>query len=162
MAVVALVAAMSRPDFTPLSLLPLGVGVVVWTILLDFLTGAARPRPTLEASRRRFLLNAGGVAVAAVAVAAGGRLVGRCRAAVEASRRLLRLPVTRGAVPAGADERSLGRPGAVAGAEQRLLPDRHRAGACPRSTPASWRLRIHGLVDREITIELPRAAGPAG
>jgi len=151
MAVVALVAAMSRPDFTPLSLLPLGVGVVVWTILLDYLTGAARPRPTLEASRRRFLLNSGGVAVAAIAVAASGRLVGRSRAAVESSRRLLRLPVTRGAVPAGAER------GAPAGLAPWRVPnnDFYRidtALVVPAVDPASWRLRIHGLVDREITI----------
>ena len=151
MAVLALLAAMSRPDFAPLSLLPLGVGVVVWTILLDYLTGAARPRPTLEASRRRFLLNSGGVAVAAGAVAAGGRLVGRSRAAVESSRRLLRLPVTRGAVPPGAAR------GAPAGLAPWRVPndDFYRidtALVVPAVDPASWRLRIHGLVDREITI----------
>ena len=151
MAVVALLAAMSRPDFAPLSLLSLGVGVVVWTILLDYLTGAARPRPTLEASRRRFLLNSGGVAVAAVAVAAGVRLVGRSRAAVESSRRLLRLPVTRGAVPSGAAR------GAPAGLVPWRVPnnDFYRidtALVVPAVDPAGWRLRIHGLVDREITI----------
>ena len=151
MAVVALVTAMSRPDFTPLSLLPLGVGVVVWTILLDYLTGAARPRPTLEASRRRFLLNSAGVTVAAVAVAAGGRFVGGSRAAIESSRRLLHLPVTRGVVPAGA----------TSGAPTGLVPwrvpnnDFYRidtALVVPAVDPQSWRLRIHGLVDREITI----------
>ena len=151
MAVVALVAAMSRPDFAPLSLLPLGVGVVVWTILLDYLTGTARPRPTLAASRWRFLLNSAGVAVAAIAVAAGGRLVGRSRAAVESSRRLLRLPVTRGAVPAGAQR------GAPAGLAPWRVPnnDFYRidtALVVPAVDPASWRLRIHGLVDREITL----------
>ena len=46
MAAVALVAAMTRPDFTPYSLLPLAVGVIVWTVLLDFLTTSARPRPS--------------------------------------------------------------------------------------------------------------------
>jgi DMSO/TMAO reductase YedYZ molybdopterin-dependent catalytic subunit len=129
----------------------LGVGVVVWTILLDYLTGAARPRPTMEASRRRFLLNSGGVAVAAVAVAAGGRLVGRSRAAVESSRRLLRLPVTRGAVPSAAAR------GAPAGLVPWRVPnnDFYRidtALVVPAVDPASWRLRIHGLVDREVTI----------
>jgi DMSO/TMAO reductase YedYZ molybdopterin-dependent catalytic subunit len=151
MAVVALVAAMTRPDFTPLSLLPLGAGVVVWAALLDYLTGTAQPRPTLQASRRRFLLNSGGVALAAVAVAAGGRLVGRSRAAVETSRRLLRLPVTRGAVPAGAD----------AGAPPGLTPWRvpndvfyriDTAVVVPAVDPARWTLRIHGLVDHEIRI----------
>jgi DMSO/TMAO reductase YedYZ molybdopterin-dependent catalytic subunit len=151
MAAVSLAAAMSRPDFTPLSLLPLGVGVIVWTVLLDWLTGAAKPRPTLEASRRRFLLSTGGVAVGAVAVAVGGRLVGRTRRAVEASRALLRLPVTTGAVPAGAD----------AGAPTGLAPWRVPNGSfyridtalvVPAVDPDAWRLRIHGLVDKEIEI----------
>ncbi len=151
MAAVSLVAAMSRPDFTPLSLLPLGVGVIVWTVLLDYLTGAAKPRPTLEASRRRFLLSTGGVAVAAVAVAVGGRLVGRTRRAVEASRALLRLPVTTGAVPAGADA------GAPAGMAPWRVPNGSfyridTALVVPAVDPDAWRLRIHGLVDREIEL----------
>ena len=150
MAAVALVAAMSRPDFTPYSVLPLGAGVIVWTVLLDFLTGRAQPRPTLVESRRRFLLSTGGVAVAAVAVAAGGRLVGRSRRAVEASRRLLRLPVSRGVVPAGADT---GPPGSTSW----RVPngDFYRidtALVVPAVDPQEWRLRIHGKVDRELSL----------
>ena len=146
MAAVSLAGAMSRPDFTPLSLLPLGVGVIVWTVLLDYLTGAAKPRPTLEASRRRFLLSSGGVAVAA-----GGRLVGRTRRAVEASRALLRLPVTTGAVPAGAES------GAPAGMAPWRVPNGSfyridTALVVPAVDPDAWRLRIHGLVDQEIEI----------
>jgi DMSO/TMAO reductase YedYZ molybdopterin-dependent catalytic subunit len=151
MAAVSLAAAMSRPDFTPLSLLPLAVGVVVWAVLLDYLTGAATPRPTVEASRRRFLLTTGGVALASVAVAAGGRLVGQGRRAVETSRALLRLPVTAGTVPAGAET----------GAPQGLTPwrvpndDFYRidtALVVPAVDPVDWKLRIHGLVDREIQL----------
>ena len=93
MAAVALVAAMTRPDFTPYSLLPLAVGVIVWTVLLDFLTTLG-PAPAVgaRASRRRFLLSAGGVAAAALVVGAGTRFVGRGRQAVETTRRLLKLP----------------------------------------------------------------------
>jgi DMSO/TMAO reductase YedYZ molybdopterin-dependent catalytic subunit len=158
MAVVALLAAMSRPGFTPLSLLPLGIGVIVWTLLLDHLTGAARPRPTLEASRRRFLLNAGGVALAAVAVGAGGRFLGRSRRAVETSRRLLRLPVTRGVAPVGADT------GAPAG----MVPWRvsndvfyriDTALVVPAVDPNHWRLRIHGMVDREVVVDYRELVG---
>jgi DMSO/TMAO reductase YedYZ molybdopterin-dependent catalytic subunit len=150
MAAVALLAAMSRPDFTPYSLLPLAAGVLVWTVLLDLLVGSARPRPTVAASRRRFLLTAGGVALAAVAVGAGGRLVGRSRRAVEASRRLLRLPATAGVVPAGAD---VDVPG--------MTPWRVPTGSfyridtalvLPAVDPTEWSLRIHGLVDRELRL----------
>ena len=152
MAAIALLAGMTRPDFTPTSLLPLAAGLIVWTLLLDYLTGAARPRPTLESSRRRFLLNAGGVALAAVAVGAGGRVFGRSRRAVETARRLLRLPVSRGVAPAGV----------AAGAPQGLTPwrvpnrDFYRidtALVVPAVDPNEWRLRIHGMVDRELVID---------
>jgi DMSO/TMAO reductase YedYZ molybdopterin-dependent catalytic subunit len=150
MGAVALLATLTRPDFTAPALLPLALGFITWTVVLDHLTGAARPRPTVEASRRRFLLNAGGVAVGAVAVAAGGRLLGRSRRAVETARQLLRLPVTRGAVPAGA---VVGPDGAVPW----RVPNRDfyridTALIVPSVDPNDWRLRIHGLVDRELVV----------
>jgi DMSO/TMAO reductase YedYZ molybdopterin-dependent catalytic subunit len=150
MAAVAGAAALTRPDFTPYSLLPLAGGVVVWTLLLDHLTGTAQPRPTLEDSRRRFLLNAGGVTVAALVVAQGGRLFGRTRKAVEASRSRLRLPVSRGVVPAGASTD-------LAGLTPWRVPtsDFYRidtALVVPSVEPAEWRLRVHGMVDRELTL----------
>jgi DMSO/TMAO reductase YedYZ molybdopterin-dependent catalytic subunit len=153
MAVVALAATVGRSDFTPYALLPIGAGVVAWTLLLDYLTGLARPKPTVIPSRRRFLLNAGGVALAAVAVGAGGRLVGRSRRAVETARSLLRLPVTRGVVPAGADTGI----GTGRGAAPWRVPNGSfyridTAVVVPNVDPNDWSLRIHGMVDREITL----------
>ena len=150
MAAIALVAAMNRPDFTPFSLLPLAGGVIVWTLLLDHLTGAARPSPSVEASRRRFLLTTGVVTVAALAVGVGGRLVGGSRSTVEASRRLLRLPATEGAVPAGAVLD-------VPGITPWRVPTREfyridTALVLPVVDPTEWSLRIHGRVDRELTL----------
>ena len=46
-------------------------------------------------------------------------------------------------------------------AQQRLLPRRHRARRCRRSTPHDWTLRIHGMVDRQLELsfdDLLRAA----
>jgi DMSO/TMAO reductase YedYZ molybdopterin-dependent catalytic subunit len=149
MAAVALVAAMTRPDFTAYSILPLAAGVLVWTLLLDYLTGVARPRPTLAASRRRFLLNAGGVTVGALAVAAGGRALGQGRRSVETARRLLRLPVTRGVVPAGAQTGKGGTPWRVPNADFYRIDT---ALVVPAVDPNDWRIRIHGMVDREITL----------
>jgi DMSO/TMAO reductase YedYZ molybdopterin-dependent catalytic subunit len=141
---------MTRPDFTPYSLLPLAVGVIVWTVLLDFLTTSARPRPSVLESRRRFLLSAGGVAAAALVVGAGTRFVGRSRQAVESTRRLLRLPVSSGTVPAGAET-------GIAGMTSWRVPNQEfyridTALVVPAVDPGEWRLRIHGLVDREVTI----------
>ncbi|MFL6134474.1 MAG: molybdopterin-dependent oxidoreductase [Nocardioidaceae bacterium] len=151
MGAVGLIAAVTRPDFTPVSLLPLAVGVVVWTVLLDYLTKKAQPQPTVLASRRRFLLNAGGVTAAALLVAAGGRVVGRSRRSVETARRLLRLPVSRGAVPAGASAPK------VSGVTPWRVPnqDFYRIDTSlvvPTVDPNEWKLRIHGMVDREITL----------
>jgi DMSO/TMAO reductase YedYZ molybdopterin-dependent catalytic subunit len=156
MGVVALLALLSRPDFTPYSVLPLVLGVFVWVVLLEYLTSAAAPapQPAVDASRRRFLLSAGGVALAAVVVGAGGRWFGRSRRAVEAARERLHLPVTRGVVPAGAE-------GARGSAVPGLSPwrtsdlDFYRidtAVVLPAVDPDTWRLRIHGMVDREVTL----------
>jgi DMSO/TMAO reductase YedYZ molybdopterin-dependent catalytic subunit len=149
MAAVALVAAVTRPDFTPYSLLPLGAGVIAWTVVLDYLTGVARPEPTLQASRRRFLLNAGGVTAAAVVIAAGGRVLGQGRRTAEAARRLLRLPVSRGTVPAGAQTGSRGIPWRVPNSDFYRIDT---ALVVPAVDPGDWKLRIHGMVDREITL----------
>jgi DMSO/TMAO reductase YedYZ molybdopterin-dependent catalytic subunit len=154
MGVVALLALVSRPGFTPYTVLPLALGVLVWVVLLEYLTSAAAPQQTAEASRRRFLLSAGGVAVAVVLVGAGGRWFGRSRRAVEAARQRLHLPVTRGAVPAGA--------GGARGSElPGVSPWRTADGnfyridtavVLPAVDPDTWRLRIHGMVDREVTL----------
>ncbi len=149
MGALALIAMVTRPAFTPYGLLPLGAGVVVWTVLLDHLTGVARPGPTAQASRRRFLLNAGGAAVATVAVAAAGRLVSRSRRGVETTRRLLRLPVTAGVVPAGAETGSASSPWRSPNADFYRIDT---AIVVPVVDPNEWRLRIHGMVDREITL----------
>ena len=170
MGVVALVALMARPEFTSATVLPLAGGVAVWLLLLAFLVDAApttapttapaaAPDAAPESSvgaddgstrSRRFVIVAASVAVASVAVAASGRLFGRSRRAVETTRRLLRLPVTRGAVPAGAE---LG----VAGTTPWRVPNDEfyridTALVLPAIDPNEWRLRIHGMVDREITL----------
>ena len=111
MAAVALLAAMTRPDFTPYPLLPLAVGVVVWIVLLDYLTGTAQARaPSLVASRRRFLLSAGGVArrrarrrrSAAGFVGPVARAVEAARAAAAAAGHAV-APCLRARTPAPAD-----------------------------------------------------------
>ncbi len=154
MAAVALVAVLQRPGFTPASLVPLAAGAAVWLVALPWLLAAVPPPPTPEGpadpGRRTFLLKAGGAAVAAVVVGAGARVLGSGRRAVETSRRLLRLPVTRGVVPAGAE---VGPPGTT---PWRVSNDAFyridTALVVPAVDPDTWRLRIHGMVDREVTL----------
>jgi DMSO/TMAO reductase YedYZ molybdopterin-dependent catalytic subunit len=153
MAVVALLAVMAGPGFTPFAVLPLGAGTATWLVLLAWLVDAAGPRAGDEAvdpGRRTFLLKAGGTAAVALVVAASGGLLGRARQSVEAARRALRLPVTAGTVPAGAQ---LGPTGTTS---WRVPNDAFyridTALVVPTVDPAQWRLRIHGMVDRELTV----------
>jgi DMSO/TMAO reductase YedYZ molybdopterin-dependent catalytic subunit len=157
MAAVALLAATTRPGFAPASLLPLAGGVVVWFVVLDWLTSTASPRAGTTTGRREFLVAAGGVAVAGALVLVGSRLFGRSRKAVEAARNMLRLPVTRGRVPAGAQTDL---PGV---APWRSPNDGFyridTALVVPSVDPHGWRLRIHGMVDREVTLTYEELLG---
>ena len=159
MAAIALAAILNRSDFGQLTLLPLLAGVVVWSLGLDFLLGAARAGTRAESSssvdayelsRRGFVLKAGGVAVAALAVGAGSRLFGQARSSVEYSRRLLKLPVSEGTLPTGVEV------DATALASWRT-PNASfyridTALVVPTIDLNAYQLRIHGMVDREITL----------
>ena len=154
MGLVALAAEMSRPGFTPTSILPLGAGVGAWLVVLAILVDSATRRPQEGAdagpARRTFLLTAGGVAAGALLVGASGRLFGRTLRAVETSRRLLRLPVSRGRVPAGAEIDVAGTTSwRVSNADFYRIDT---ALVVPAVDPNEWRLRIHGMVDRPMTV----------
>ena len=154
MAAVALVAAMVRPGFTTTSVLPVAAGAVTWVVVLAVLVDAVPVLPpegeVAPVRSRRFVLMAGGATVLAIGVGVSGRFFGRSRRAIETTRRLLRLPATRGAVPEGAE---VGVPG--------LTPWRVSNGefyridtalVLPAIDPTEWKLRVHGMVDREITL----------
>lgn len=103
-----------------------------------------------DVTRRDFLLRAGATGAAAVLAAGAGRWLARGRDAVEAARRALRLPVRDVPVPEGV---SVG----VAGVSPWLTPtdDFYRIDTAltpPLVTPQNWRLRVHGMVDRELNI----------
>jgi DMSO/TMAO reductase YedYZ molybdopterin-dependent catalytic subunit len=154
MGAVAALSALSRPNATTSVLIPVAVGVLTWVVLLPYLTGladrAARAEPRDADDRRRFLVAAGTVAAGSVVVAVAGRFVGRSRRLVESARAALRLPVTRGVVPVGADLE-------VPGLTSWQVPnaDFYRidtALVLPAVQPDDWRLRVHGLVERELTL----------
>ncbi|SFB16355.1 DMSO/TMAO reductase YedYZ, molybdopterin-dependent catalytic subunit [Nocardioides alpinus] len=135
--------------------LPVVVGLVTWVTVHSALTDAlhrGQRRPELESHERRvFLMVAGVVAVASVGIAVAGRFVGAGRRHVEVSRRLLRIPgVTRRQAPAAT---SLGLPGIAPW--ETPNEDFYRIDttiALPTIEPDEWSLRIHGLVDREVTL----------
>ena len=135
--------------------LPVLVGLVTWVTVHAALTDPLRKErshPDLaDHERRVFLLVAGAVALASTGIAVAGRLVGSGRRHVETSRRLLRIDgVTRRPAPAAA---TLGLDGISPWQtpnEQFYLID--TTIAVPTIEPEEWSLRIHGMVDREITL----------
>jgi DMSO/TMAO reductase YedYZ molybdopterin-dependent catalytic subunit len=142
-----LVAVMHRADSGPYDFVPLLVGFATWVLLIGWLTA---PRITVPDDRRGFLLR-GGLAVLGTAAAVGlGEVLGRGRRRVEDARSLLRLPVTKGTVPRGADL------GVTASRPWRtpnpVFYQIHTAISLPSITPDEWTLRIHGMVDRELTV----------
>jgi DMSO/TMAO reductase YedYZ molybdopterin-dependent catalytic subunit len=151
--VVGLLAVLRLPNpgiGAPLALI---VGLITWIVTLRLLTApllGETPRSAeLDSRRRDFLIRGGLVVVGVAAISVAARIAGSGRRHVEQARRLLRLPVKRGTVPAGA---SLG----VAGIAPWRTPNSdfyiiHTALAPPSVSPESWQLRIHGMVERELT-----------
>lgn len=104
-----------------------------------------------DAVGRRGLFQVAGVAVVAAAVAGVAPALGRKRRAVEASRSRLTLPgVTPPVVPSGADL-GLGQPWMTPAADFYKIDTTITS---PAVDPTSWRIRIHGMVDRELTLSL--------
>jgi DMSO/TMAO reductase YedYZ molybdopterin-dependent catalytic subunit len=160
LAVVGGAAVLSRPSATSVQLLPLVVGLVTWLVAFSWLTpdGALlADTPEYDATgvggetRRGFLIRMTVVGVAAAGVAVAGELVGAGRRRVERARGLLRLSgVTKPQVPRGArlDVDGL-TPWATASKDFYQV---HTAIALPTVEPVDWELRIHGMVDRELTL----------
>jgi DMSO/TMAO reductase YedYZ molybdopterin-dependent catalytic subunit len=153
LAVVGLVAILRLPRPGIGAALALMVGLITWIVTLRVLTPpllgevAGEDAPGLR--RRDFLVRSVWVAGAVAVLGVGGRWAGSSRRHVEQARRLLRLPVKHGVVPPGA---SLG----VAGVEPWRTPNQdfyviHTALAPPSISPDKWQLRIHGMVEREMT-----------
>ena len=111
-----------------------------------------------ELSRRRFLAVAGTVAAVAAVVGFTGRVLAHSRAAVEAARNRLRLPISRPSTPAGADLGVEGVAPWVTSATDFYRID--TALAIPQILPQDWELRIHGMVDNGADRHLPGPARP--
>jgi len=163
-------AALTRPAATAAYLLPSLLGGLAAAGALWALTRAAGarvpaarppadpapadPAPADPAAppRRRFLALSAASAGAAAAAYAGGRLLTE-RASVASARRSLRLPapaVPAPALPPGSDLH-------IPGLAPFITPDAtfyrvDTAIVLPQIPPSSWRLRIHGMVRRELAL----------
>ena len=155
-AAVGLTAAATRPDATVASLLPTlaatATAVAVLQLLIPMVRRPAIPAET-EGPRRRSFLAAG---AATAGVAAGAGLAGRLlteRSSVAGARKSVRIPrpaVTTQALPPGADLRIPGLAPFVTPNGSFYRVD--TALVLPQVDPSSWRLRVHGMVKREITL----------
>jgi DMSO/TMAO reductase YedYZ molybdopterin-dependent catalytic subunit len=155
--VLGLLAALADPQASPvLAAVAAGLAVVVGTSVLGWLiprpdpsrvepAGVASPMP--DPGRRGFLLRAGSVGVAAAVAGLGGRAVLAGRAVARRDNSAYPPPTNEALVPPGADLR-------VDGITQLVVPnDRFyridTALLVPSVDASTWKLRIHGLVERE-------------
>ncbi|MCB2175684.1 MAG: molybdopterin-dependent oxidoreductase [Actinomycetales bacterium] len=158
------IAAASRPQTGQLALVPSVVGAVVGALALRWMVralvrspGAARTGPAggsgpRDAGRRVFLGTALATGAVAVLSAAAGTVVAGARSTASAVRNLVLPAPARPAPPVPADAQS-----PVAGVVDVVTSNRDfyridTAFTVPQVDPDSWRLRVHGLVDREVTM----------
>ncbi|WP_371029149.1 molybdopterin-dependent oxidoreductase [Pseudoclavibacter sp. JSM 162008] len=165
-AAIGAVAVATRTPFSPLDTVPPLLAMVVAVLTLQFLSKTladaeqrARQRsresaaPPAGVDRRRFLIYSGAsLIVGAIAAASGAALSAGTRA-VTAVREAIALPaaaVKAAAVPAGAQFDIPGLPPVVTPNADFYRID--TALSVPLVNPEGWSLRIHGLVDNEVTI----------
>jgi len=102
-------------------------------------------------NRRSLLVRMGAVGAFAVLAGLGGEVLARRRQGVERARQLLGLQVTRPSVPPAARIGVEGvTPWETPNADFYVI---HTAFAVPTIDPADWRLRIHGMVERELVVD---------
>lgn len=166
---VGLLAAVTRPSASLAAAIPAIAGTAGGLVILRYLlraTGlhdASRTRPSdtgaagrdgaVRLDRRRFMA-AGAVTAASAAVSgfAGQYLVRRMSA--NASRAAITIPRPTdpaGRIPAGADLRIPGLSSFITPNETFYRID--TALTVPAVAAEGWRLRIHGMVDRELTLD---------
>ncbi len=119
----------------------------------DTAADAEDPVGSIGTSRRRFFAAAGIIAVAAGIAATGGRLLGAARNNIAQVREALRLPApAKGAAPVPAGVQS-----PVPGVTPWLTPSNEfyridTALSVPEINIDDWELRVHGMVEQEVTL----------
>ncbi|WP_405217351.1 molybdopterin-dependent oxidoreductase [Agrococcus sp. Ld7] len=166
---VATVAVVTRAEASALSAVPAVIGTAGACMLLRLTIGrlrawssqlqragvdSGRPAATAAAvSRRGFLLLVGGTAAGAIVVGIGSRLANAATVAVDAVRAAISLPRPATAAPPIPASASLD----VEGLTPLITPnaDFYRIDTAlrvPNVDPSEWRLRVTGMVEREIEL----------
>jgi DMSO/TMAO reductase YedYZ molybdopterin-dependent catalytic subunit len=171
MGALGMAAATSTPDSSVADAFPAAVAALVSLALLDYLLRWVRaaPRgvradaspaepPAVDAvHRRQFLVRAGAVGLGALALTGVGQVLAGGRRAVESARTAVRLALPRPKPPPGVTA-------AVDGVVPWVTPNAQfyridTALAVPQLAPQDWRLRIHGMVDRELVLSYDDLVG---
>lgn len=155
---VGVVAAMTRANAPLLAFAPPALAAVASVITLQFLitrlpsTDAPPPKRPEGIDRRRFLGWAGGAAALGVLAAVGGYALQAGTRAVTAIRDTIALPkpTTNATVPPGAELDIEGLAPVITPNAEFYRID--TALAVPAVDPETWSLRIHGMVDQEVTL----------
>jgi DMSO/TMAO reductase YedYZ molybdopterin-dependent catalytic subunit len=156
LAAVAAAAVLSRPGAATLDVLPTLLGGVagLWSLnaLVDLAHADYGPA---DLRRRTFVRRAVGLAVLGAAAGGVSQVVAAGSRAARASRDRLRLPAPSGAAPTPAQLADL----RVRGLSRLVTPaeDFYRidtALVVPQVDARDWRLRVHGLVEQEVELDL--------
>jgi DMSO/TMAO reductase YedYZ molybdopterin-dependent catalytic subunit len=161
----ALTAALTRDDATRTDAVPVVLGAVCWIAALSFITEPVTAGSRASAvsaatsdiasdvhahSRRAVLIRSLVVGAIGVGTAALGPVIGRGRRRVEQARRLLVLPATTPRQPAGVMLEGEGlTPWWTSAADFYQIDTAFQE---PAIDPATWSLRIHGMVEREVVL----------
>jgi DMSO/TMAO reductase YedYZ molybdopterin-dependent catalytic subunit len=154
---VGVLAAMTRPAAASLAPMPTIAGVVAGLLSLRPLFGAAEEKPDIASTgfdRRRFLITGAAFGGAAAVAGIASRFASAATRRAIASRALLRVPK-----PSDAARDVSGTDLGVAGLSSFRTPNAtfyrvDTALLVPKIRAEDWRLRIHGMVDREITMDI--------
>jgi len=153
---VSLAATITRASAGPLDVVPTFVGFGLGVLGLRAMVDRLRPSsgPAGDGSgRRSFLTLAAATAGIAVVAGVAGRLAGSAARSVTAARDAVSLPrpaTPAPALPAGASAPVEGMPPFVTPNVDFYRVD--TALTVPRVDPATWTLRVHGLVEEEVEI----------
>jgi len=151
---VGMLAVATRPSSNTFDLVPTiaGTAAGLWALSVLWQRGEAGAGGT-DVDRRRFLLGGAGFTVAGLTAATLGQSLGQQASRATQSRSATRLPRAAKPVviPAGAQL-------PVEGITPYVMPnaDFYRidtALVVPRLDTADWSLKVHGLVDREVTLD---------